>query len=173
MDSATITVLEGNERREVMRRGGDTGYILERRVFDRALAEAAASAGARVLTETLLIGLLRESGRLAGVRVSWRGETTAVAARVVIAADGVESQAARWAGVDKTLSPHDVMSCAQFLMAGVDIDPTCCAYFMGEAAAPGGYIWVFFKGANRAKLGIGVQSDLSQRPALDYLLEFI
>jgi flavin-dependent dehydrogenase len=105
MDSATITVLEGNERREVMRRGGDTGYILERRVFDRALAEAAASAGARVLTETPVIGLLRESGRLAGVRVSWRGETTAVAARVVIAADGVESQVARWASI---LTPHAV-----------------------------------------------------------------
>ncbi len=173
VDSATITVLEGAERREVMRRSGSTGYILERRVFDRALAESAAEAGARVLTKAPVTGLLRDEGRLAGVRVSWRGQVTDVAARVVIAADGVESQVARWAGLDTTLPPHDAMSCAQFLMADIDIEPTCCAYFVGESAAPGGYLWIFPKGPGRANVGIGVQSDVSQRPALDYLLDFV
>lgn len=173
VDSATITALEGSERREVLRRSGSRGYVLERRVFDRALAEAAASAGARVLAKAPVVGLVDDDGRVAGVRASWRGEVSEVAARVVIAADGVESLVARWAGVDTRLPTHDAMSCAQFLMAGIDIDPSCCAYFVGEEAAPGGYIWIFPKGPDRANVGIGVQSDVSQRPALDYLLEFV
>ncbi len=173
VDSATITALDGEGRREVMRRGGSTGYILERRVFDRALAERAADAGAQVLTKAPVVALLHDGGRLAGVRASWRGEEIDVAARVIIAADGVESQVARWAGLDTTLPPHDAMSCAQFLMAGIDVDPSCCAYFVGESAAPGGYLWIFPKGPGRANVGIGVQSDVSQRPALDYLLDFV
>ena len=110
---------------------------------------------------------------MVGVRVQWRGQEFAVRAQVVVAADGVESLAARWAGLDTALSLHDTMSCAQFLLAGLDIDPACCAYFVGEQIAPGGYIWVFPKGPGKANVGLGVQADTSQRPALDYLTDFI
>jgi len=65
------------------------------------------------------------------------------------------------------------MSCAQFLLAGIELDPTCCAYYLGESIAPGGYIWVFPKGPDQANVGIGVQADIARRPALDYLTDFI
>jgi digeranylgeranylglycerophospholipid reductase len=171
--SATITRVEGERRQEVASRGGATGYILERRIFDRALAEEAALAGAQVATKTPVVGLLKDGRRIVGVRALWRGQEVAIAAQVVVAADGVESLAARWAGLETTLPLRDTMSCAQFLMAGIDIDPTCCVYFVGEDVAPGGYIWIFPKGPSRANVGIGVQADVSRRPAVDYLADFV
>jgi len=43
------------------------GYILERRVFDRVLAEEAAKAGAQVMVKTAATGLLLQDGAVRGV----------------------------------------------------------------------------------------------------------
>ncbi len=54
---------------EEMRFDGDelVGYVLERRVFDRVLAERAMAAGATVWVKTPVSGLLCEDGRVVGV----------------------------------------------------------------------------------------------------------
>jgi digeranylgeranylglycerophospholipid reductase len=65
------------------------------------------------------------------------------------------------------------MSCAQYLLAGVDVDPACCGYWISEEIAPGGYAWVFPKGEGRANVGLGIQADLTQEPALAFLHRFI
>jgi digeranylgeranylglycerophospholipid reductase len=52
------------------------------------------------------------------------------------------------------------MVCAQFLLAGVDVDPRCTCYTIDWATAPGGYAWVFPKGEGTANVGLGVQADL-------------
>ena len=43
--------------------GEETGYVLERRVFDRVLAEKAVASGARVMVKTTAMGLVVERGR--------------------------------------------------------------------------------------------------------------
>jgi len=65
------------------------------------------------------------------------------------------------------------MACAQFLLSGIDIDPTCLYYYISQTLAPGGYAWVFPKGEGKANVGLGVQADMAVRPALDYLVRFI
>jgi len=152
---------------------GAVGYVLERRVFDRALAEEAVAAGVRVMVKTAATGLLHDDGVVRGVRVdgpSGRGE---IAARIVIAADGVESLVGRWAGLDTRLASRDLMTCAQYLLAGLDIDPACTYYYVDEELAPGGYAWIFPKGAGRANVGLGVQADLASMPPREYLNRFI
>jgi digeranylgeranylglycerophospholipid reductase len=148
---------------------------LERRVFDRVLAEEAARAGAQVRVKTAAVGLLREGkGKavrgvvLRGVDGRWE-----VRARVVIAADGVESQVGQWAGLKTTLPLKDAMSCAQYLLVGIDIDPARIEYYVEERAAPGGYAWVFPKGDGMANVGLGVQADLVEEPALTFLNRFV
>jgi digeranylgeranylglycerophospholipid reductase len=54
--------------------GGDLGYVLERRIFDRALAERAARRGAQVWVKTAAIGLLTERGAVRGVVAEWHGQ---------------------------------------------------------------------------------------------------
>jgi len=174
VDKADITVA-GDGVSEALRAEGGEGYILERRVFDRVLAEEAALAGARVAVKCAATGLLLEDGSVRGVRVRGTGGSAEIEAQVVIAADGVESQVGRWAGLETTLPLRDTMSCAQYLLAGIDVDPTCCFYLISEDLAPGGYAWIFPKGEGRANVGLGVQADLSEDVGgpLAYLHRFI
>jgi digeranylgeranylglycerophospholipid reductase len=166
------TVRDGRERTwvpETPAQGAadsSVGYVLERRVFDRVLAERAAQAGARVLVKTAAVGLLREGERVVGVRAAGPWGSREIAARVVIGADGVESRVGFWAGLDTTLPPQDLMSCAQFLMAGVDIDPHCTYYYLDHDLAPGGYVWILPKGDGRANVGLGVQAGTPSRQVL-------
>ncbi len=179
VDTASITVVrDGREQTWVPEAPPDAahssvGYVLERRVFDRVLAERAARAGARVLVKTPAVGLLREDGRVAGVRIAGPWGARDIAARVVIGADGVESRVGFWAGLDTTLPAPDLMTWAQFLMGGVDIDPHCTCYYLDPALAPGGYIWIFPKGEGRANVGLGVQSDITPQPPLELLVRFV
>ncbi len=185
---AEITTIS-NGGAHTRRAAGGRGYILERRVFDRVLAERAARAGAAVRVKTAVTGLLREGSRVSGVVIR-RGDFFAgatgmqITAQIVIAADGVESQVGRWAGLGAALPLGDLMVCTQYLLAGIDVDPTCTSYTLGYEVAPGGYAWVFPKGDGRANVGLGVQADLwrgagaklEPRPvgtALAYLNRFI
>ena len=166
---AEITVLADGETRTVHADGG-RGYVLERRIFDRAMAERAAGAGAEVRVKTAATGLLIEDGRVCGIRIqrgdylSGDGEVE-VEAAVVIAADGVEAQVGRWAGLDVQLPLRDTMVCAQYLLAGIEIHPARTCYTIGHHVAPGGYAWIFPKGEGRANVGLGVQADLWQEVA--------
>lgn len=140
----------------------DPSYVLERKVFDRDLAHQAAQAGARVLAKTAARGLVCE-GRgkaVVGVRLSVLGEReVTVGAKVVIGADGVESQVGRWAGINTLPRARDMSSAVQYLMAGLDVDEGVCDFYLGSAAARGGYLWVFPKGNGMANVGLGVVSN--------------
>jgi digeranylgeranylglycerophospholipid reductase len=153
--------------------GEETGYVLERRVFDRVLAEKAVEAGAEVMLKTAVKGLITENGVAKGVRATDGQSELEIAAKIVVGTDGVESRVGQWKGLDCVLRPHDCLVCAQYLLAGIDIDPECCDYHLGAELAPGGYAWVFPKGDHLANVGLGVQADLAERSALEYLHRFI
>jgi len=164
---AEINVLDNHHTRTLRAEGG-RGYILERRIFDRILAERAVQAGAEVRVKTAATGLLFENGQVCGVRIhhsdfiAGPGEME-ITAKVVIAADGVESQVGRWAGLDTQMLLKDSMVCVQYLLAGIQIDPNCTSYTIGYQTAPGGYAWVFPKGEGKANVGLGVQADLWEK----------
>ncbi|MGQ9583456.1 MAG: geranylgeranyl reductase family protein [Thermoplasmatota archaeon] len=136
--------------------GNECGYVIERDRFDRALAEEAAEAGADVMVKTSAVGVIRRDGRVAGVRARHMGEGFDILARVVVGADGFESQLGRWAGIDTSLKPSDVNVCFEYTLKHIDINPDFNDFYIGSCA-PGGYIWVFVKGPDSANVGIGVQ----------------
>lgn len=61
--SAKIIAL-GNSHTQTLYAEGGRGYILERRIFDRILAERAAQAGAEVRVKTAATGLIMENGQV-------------------------------------------------------------------------------------------------------------
>jgi flavin-dependent dehydrogenase len=75
-------------------------YAPRRTVIDRALVDAAESAGATITFETQLVDLIRaDDGRVAGVRVKdGRDREQQISAELVIGADGVHSTVARLVG---------------------------------------------------------------------------
>jgi 2-polyprenyl-6-methoxyphenol hydroxylase-like FAD-dependent oxidoreductase len=81
---------------------GDIGSAMSVRRFllDPILAEAAAEAGAEVMTETNVTGLV-QNGRVTGVRVSSSGSERVISARLVVGADGRNSTVAKLTGARK------------------------------------------------------------------------
>ena len=136
-----------------------SGVILERKVFDKMLAYYAAKAGADVLARTEATGVIREEGRVVGIKAKHEGEPIEVYADVIVAADGVESSVARWAGINTYAPPHEFDSSYEYEMLIEGFDPDLIHLWFGNEIAPRGYVWVFPKDEDRANVGIGINSD--------------
>ena len=150
------------------------GYILDRKVFDYELARLAADKGAEVITKAYVDGITRTNGTITGVTAVYHGDKLNIKSKIVIGADGVESRIGRWAGIDTTVSMHDMESAAQVTAANVDVEKDTCYFYFGQKYAPGGYLWVFPKGNKTANIGLGVAADESKKKhALKFLDEFM
>lgn len=141
------------------------------------LAELAADAGAEIIVKARGTGVTKSGdGFVNGVVFRYFGRDYTCKAKVVIAADGIESQVARWAGIDSTHDLRDVDICAQYLISKIDIIPDFCDFYLGRELAPRGYAWVFPKGDDIANVGIGIGGTISGKGgklAIDYLNEFV
>lgn len=149
------------------------GWVIERKIFDKNLARKAAEAGATVVSKTEAISLLKENDKIIGVRIKHQDEEMDVKAKIIIAADGVESKIAREAGINTTLKHEDIASAAQYEMANVDVDQDRLELYFGNEIAGGGYVWIFPKGGKNANVGIGVRKPFAKRKAIEYLNDFI
>ena len=148
-------------------------YVVERKIFDRELAKDAARAGAHVMVRTRATGIIEQDGMVKGVKINRLGEEFEVRSKIVIGADGVESQVGRWAGINTTLKLTEIGSCAQYLMTNVDKPEDTVDIYFGSAA-PGGWAWAFPKGNRTANIGLGMgASSLKLKRPIDYLNEFV
>lgn len=149
----------------------ESGYILERKVFDKHMAMDAARAGAKIMVKTIATGLRREDDSLV-VSAECMDQPYEIKAKIVVGADGPESRVGRWAGLKTTLKPKNMESCAQFEMAGVEMeDPNSIEFYFGSVA-PGGYAWIFPKGDDIANVGLGILTTSTDKTAYQHLLEF-
>ncbi|MBU4454525.1 MAG: NAD(P)/FAD-dependent oxidoreductase, partial [Euryarchaeota archaeon] len=106
-------------------------------------------------------------------KAMYMGETKDIKADIVIGADGVESKVGRWAGIDTSLKPHDIETCAQFLISNID-PGEYSEFYIGEKYSAGGYVWIFPKGGYTANVGIGILGSKSGKiRALSLLHDFI
>ena len=155
--------------------GNEVGYVLDRKIFDRELVWQAAEAGSDVVVKTRATAPIMENGAVRGANVISIGTPAEIRADVVIAADGVEARFARRAGLETTVPLREMMSCAQYLMTDIDIDAGSTDFYLGNAIAPEGYLWIFPKGERTANVGIGVSGRRSRdgSRAKDYLDRFV
>jgi digeranylgeranylglycerophospholipid reductase len=136
--------------------GSEVGTVIERDMFDKALARQAAKAGADIMLKASVVGVLKDNGKVSGVRVEQFGKRFDVKAGAVVGADGFESQVGRWAGLDTNLKTRDITTCLQYRMTNIEPDSDYCEFVLGTGA-PGGYIWVFPKSEDTANIGLGIQ----------------
>lgn len=134
--------------------GGEVGYNIYRDEFDKELALRAAKAGADLLIKTSAVDVLKDQNKVVGIKAKKLGETFDIKASVVVAADGFESQVARWAGIDTSLGAQDIVACLQYTLVNIDFEPDYNDFYLGSCA-PGGYAWVFPRG-DEANVGLGV-----------------
>ena len=151
----------------------DSGYILNRRIFDMDLAQWAANEGAQIFTGAYVYNV-EKFDDYSLISVEQYGKKHKVKAKLVIAADGVESKIARYFGVDTSLKPVDIDSCAQVLATNIEMQSDRFDFWVSENIAPGGYVWLFPKGENIANIGIGISGKYNrEKTAKKYLDEFL
>jgi digeranylgeranylglycerophospholipid reductase len=151
--------------------GDNENFIIDREKMERDLIERAIRRGVAFIPGTTILSISRsKDGHYACCGSS--GEL--FEAKCIILAEGVESRLARTLGWNTTLSPSDIISCAFARMTYESLEPDVCHFFVGRSVAPGGYAWVFPRGAHEANIGLGIQGVIS-RPGLakELLLRFI
>ncbi len=155
-----------------MRTKDVSGYILERKVFEKFLAREAALKGAKIMVKSNVTELERKNGKVE-LAVREFDEEKHYTANLIIAADGVESTAARKLGLNTTSKLPDIDSGFQYEMAGIDYEnPDLINLFFGKSIAPRGYLWIFPKGKHEANVGIGIAGH-ELKTAKEYLDRFI
>nr|QNT35573.1 digeranylgeranylglycerophospholipid reductase [uncultured Methanosarcinales archaeon] len=139
-------------------------YVVDRRIFDRTLAQDAVCAGAEILMRTRAVGMdIRDHGNR-GDRMNHRnhrkvlhvlteGDPDSIEADVVIGADGIQNHVARWAGLDM---PETILSGAQ-LSTIYDFDDTNFVEIFLGSCAPGFFAWAV-PYHNSARIGLAVRS---------------
>ena len=149
------------------------GYILNKGLFLRGLATAAARSGAETWVGTEAVALRPLDGGGLTVELEGTGGRSAITAGAVVGADGLESGMGRQVGIQGAIKPLELFSCAQYVLAPVEMDPRRVEFHFGCDVAPGGYAWVFPKGEDVANVGVGVIcSGKSKTAPLEYLRRF-
>jgi digeranylgeranylglycerophospholipid reductase len=148
-----------------------TGFVLNRKIFDLEIARRAADAGATIVPNAYVHGLLFKDNKIRGVQVFREGVSTNIEADIVIAADGVESRVGRWAGLESTLRLKDIETCCQYMVCNIEVETDTCAFYFSQADFPGGYAWVFPKGDQTANIGMGIAGNKSSKKSVSRRLD--
>ena len=148
-----------------------SGMILDREVFDKAIAKEAARNGADFLMKTRFVSAKRNSNGVT-VKAKQMNEDIQIDAKIIIGADGPPSIVAKSLGMDTTVPLRYLESGIQYLMMPIEIEP-CIELYFGDCYAPGGYSWVFPKGDDQANVGLGVLPVKAKQTAQYYLDKFV
>ncbi|UCG69784.1 MAG: NAD(P)/FAD-dependent oxidoreductase [Thermoplasmata archaeon] len=139
------------------------GYVLDRTAFERELLEMAVESGSELLLGKTVTDLVPE-----GVAIG----DEVLKAKIIIAADGVDSRIGRMAGINTKSRLGELGSCAQHTLVNIDVDSDCLEFYLGSTFSPGGYAWVFPKSKNEANVGVGLLNAGKQH-AVDVLKKFV
>ena len=133
----------------------NTGIMLNREIFDPWLAKLAADDGAQVETcaRVEFVGDVEGDTRMVRVALG-KGDgngsvtetgTQEIFAKMVIAADGVESRIGRMVGLDCGQNPRETCTGVDIQVQGLLTKPDYLTFWQGHDFINDGYIWSFPK----------------------------
>jgi digeranylgeranylglycerophospholipid reductase len=148
-----------------------SGYVIERKAFEKQLAKDAAKAGAKIKVKSN-VSRIERTDHGVNVHVSDLFESDYVA-KVIVGADGPQSWVANQLGLKISLKPEDLDLGLQYEMCDIEFeDPELIHLYFGTEVAPRGYVWIFPKGSEHANVGIGIGGH-SRKPPRYYLDKWI
>ena len=147
------------------------GYVVDRRRFDRYLMTLAERAGVQVLLKADARGYER-SGPEVILHFRHYNDEIRVRTKVIVGADGLQSQVGKWAGLQTHLKFTELASCLQFVMDRVSSEGLL-EIVTGHRWAPGGYAWVFPKGHGYVEAGLGITCSMTPHNARWHLDHFL
>ena len=148
------------------------GYVVDRRRFDRYLMTQAERAGAEVWLKTEGLGYQPREDGSCTVSLRRFNQDMQLTTRVLVGADGLQSQVGKWAGLQTHIKITELAGCLQFIVDRVETEGLL-EIVTGHEWAPGGYAWVFPKGHGYAEIGLGVIATMTDKSAHWHLNKFI
>jgi len=143
----------------------ERAYVVERKLFDKHLAKGAARSGAELMLKTKAKGIKVDSGF--EISVASLGEDFKINSKLLVGADGLRSNVARWAGLS---APKKVVSAAQVEVSDCDAAQDIAEVYFGRAYAPNFYAWILPKG-EVFEVGLGIRQG--KMSPVRYLKKFL
>ncbi len=146
--------------------GGRTMAVaVDRAAFDRECVASAERSGAEVALGSKAVRASRTGDVLVEVR-DHSGATREVRARLLVGADGVQAQVAKWFGLPRA---REIIPCYGSQMEGLALDPSFVEMFVGREQAPGFFSWMIptAPDGSQGKVEVGVDVR-APRPARHY-----
>ncbi|MBU0492199.1 MAG: geranylgeranyl reductase family protein [Chloroflexi bacterium] len=149
--------------RPAMQDGSSCGYTIPRRVLDEAVFQQAVSAGVRPLEGTRVIGRTGQEDGYHRLAAKQNGRDLALAARLIIAADGAAGGFTRSLGLLRR--KPEMVACRAYYedVAG---DPDRLDIYYDRTVMPG-YVWVFPESDGRANVGLGTYIQRVKQDSID------
>ncbi|MHA2072394.1 MAG: geranylgeranyl reductase family protein, partial [Candidatus Thorarchaeota archaeon] len=142
-------------------RGQREALVIDRRMFDRWLANRAIDAGANIRTRAKVGHIQWKNGRIAGVQTVG-DESSDISSTIVINAEGSRCQISKQAGLP--MVPRSSKYPAfQIEVSDADVDNDVVEMFYGRAIAPGFFAWIVPLGDGRARVGLAAKSLAKRR----------
>ncbi len=146
------------------------GAILERKIFDRYLAERAVRKGADILVNTRFVSAERKGNDIE-VHLKRGNNDEIVLTSLLVDASGPTSVVAKALGLFEEYDKDTDFYTYQVYGYCDGIKDNYLYFSIGENIAPKGYAWIFPKGGGFANIGVGIPG---KRDGLDvYLNNFL
>lgn len=152
-------IISSQNARVAFKARADKAWVVDRKLFDRALALDAVRSGARLQLNSSVSSIQRENG--ASVLAMSNGEH--ISADMVISAEGVRSRITRQAGIGPV---QKILSGAQVEVPFTAADGECVELYFGHS--PGLFAWVIPTTDETARIGLCAKDN-----ACKYLKDFL
>ena len=151
------SIIRGPDGREFTMEYPDVGWVLDRKVFDPALAALAEERGTIIKKSTRAIGVNGDE-----VVVNENGATKKYRFKYLIGADGIGSNVGRWMGLETRMALDEIEICAEYRIGNINPRDGYAYLIFGKEYAPGGYAWIFPKSKHSANVGLGVSPRITR-----------
>lgn len=146
--------------------------VLNVRGVFQFLAERAIDAGAVIRTNTNVTDVLRQAGKVVGVRAKdMGGNEIEIRSRLTFDATGYRATVSKRAGLHAGFERFGVG--AEYDMYAPHYDESETVGIVGSMFAPAGYAWTAPYGNHRVRVGVGIIHGDSKENPRDYLDKFV
>ena len=152
----------------------EEGYVLEKHLFERWIADEAVAAGAKMHLGHKLQSMERmEDGNFEGWRCNGKGDEFPIEAKVVIDASGVAAVCSKLVKTSEGKPLNEkgkVVAGMQYELTGVPTDGYL-DFYIWPSYAEKGYLWMIPKCDGRANVGLVTEDRPRAKKALDEFID--
>ncbi len=145
------------------------GYTIDRKVFDKYIAQQSADAGANVLLSTKAVGM-KKSGNYWIVRIKSERQYKEIKTKIVIGADGFGCNIGKYAGIMSKWKPDEFSNGYNLEMGGLNIIENDVWHIAFGEEFPQGYAWVFPKGKKCANVGVAIKPGTNIKKSFEFFI---